>query len=220
MRSGVRTAVLVAIASLVWGCGANSNSNESRYASIVWRLVTGDRMEVSREQAGAIPFASIGVTIGRADEGLMVLGLAEGEREEWYARTQMIAMSNGRILQTEGFPFNLSRLEVRSRDGATTLGGAPPAGAEYSLVIDFQDLRLIGAGADCRASETGPESIEILGTSLITRHVVESCEIAVIDWSFENEFWVDPDSGFVWQSSQYIHPKLSPLMFRVLRPPA
>ena len=98
-------------------------------------------------------------------------------------------------------------------------GGAPPLETDYSLVVDYQDLRLIGAGADCRSSDMGEEAIEILGTSLTTRHVVENCEIRVIDWSFENEFWVDPDTGFVWQSSQYVHPKLSPLTFRVLRPP-
>jgi hypothetical protein len=85
--------------------------------------------------------------------------------------------------------------------------------------MDFQDLSLVGAGAMCQSSDMGQEIIEILGTALTTRHVVEDCRIAVIDWSFENEFWVDPDTGFVWQSSQYVHPKLSRLTFRVLRPP-
>ena len=150
----------------------------------------------------------------------MVLGLAEGERQEWYARTQMLAMNNGRIVQSQGFPYNLTRLEVRRPDGSTVAaGGAPPLGMDYSLVIDFQDLSLTGASALCRSSDTGQESIEILGTALTTRHVVEDCKIAVIDWSFENQFWVDPDTGFVWQSRQYVHPKLSPVTFRVLRPP-
>ena len=218
MRRALHGVIVGGLAALLSGCG--TNSDQARYANLIWRLVSGDRAEVSREQAGAIPFASIGVAIGSNDEGLMVLGLAEGERQEWYARTQMLAMNNGRIVQSEGFPYNLSRLEVRRPDGSTVAtGGAPPLGTDYSLVIDFQDLRLTGAGADCRSSDTGEEAIEILGTSLTTRHVVESCEIAVIDWSFENEFWVDPDTGFVWQSSQYVHPKLRPLTFRVLRPP-
>jgi len=216
MTRALQGTILAAI--LISGCAANSDEN--RYVNLVWRLVSGTRMEVTREQAGGIPFASIGVAIGSADEGLMVLGLAEGERQEWYARTQMLAMNNGRIVQSAGFPYNLSRLEVRRRDGTPTPpGGAPPLEADYSLVLDYQDLRLIGAGAACRADDRGEEAIEILGTTLTTRHVVESCEIAVIDWSFENEFWVDPDTGFVWQSSQYVHPKLSPLTFRVLRPP-
>ena len=218
MMRVLQTAVVAAgAATVLLGCGANSD--QSRYANLVWRLVSGNRMEVSREQAGDIPFASIGVAIGSADEGLMVLGLAEGERQEWYARTQMLAMNNGRIVQSAGFPYNLSRLELRRRDGTPMApGGAPPLETDYSLVVDYQDLRLIGAGADCRSTDTGEEAIEILGTSLTTRHVVESCEIRVIDWSFENEFWVDPDTGFVWQSSQYVHPKLRPLTFRVLRP--
>jgi hypothetical protein len=218
MRQKFRAATAAGLSVLIWGCG--TNSDQARYASLLWRLVSGQRAEISREQAAGIPFASIGVAIGRNDEGLMVLGLADGERQEWYARTQMLAMNNGRIVQSEGFPFNLSRLELRGRDGATVAGGgAPPLGTDYSLVVDFQDLGLLGAGVACRTSDMGVETIEILGTSLTTRHLVEDCELTVIDWSFENEFWVDPDTGFVWQSSQYVHPKLSPLMFRVLRPP-
>lgn len=218
MKRALHATILTAGIAVFWGCAANSD--EGRYVNLVWRLVSGNRVEVTREQAGGIPFASLGVAIGSADEGLMVLGLAESERQEWYARTQMLAMSNGRIVQSAGFPYNLSRLELRRRDGsAVAPGGAPPLDTDYSLVLDYQDLRLIGAGAECRANDTGEEAIEILGTTLTTRHVVENCEIRVIDWSFENEFWVDPDTGFVWQSSQYVHPKLSPLTLRVLRPP-
>ena len=218
MRRAVRATIAVGLAA--FGLGCSSNSDQFRYLGLVRRLVLGETVEVSRDQAAAIPFASIGISIGSADEGIMVLGVAENDRQEWYARTQMLAMNNGRIVQSEGFPYNLSRLEVRARDGnPVSASGAPPVGIDYSLVIDYQDLRLIGAGADCRSTDAGEESIQILGTSLTTRHVVESCEIAVIDWSFENEFWVDPDTGFVWQSSQYVHPKLSPFTFRVLRPP-
>lgn len=218
MMRGLRATLALALATLVLGCG--TNSDQARYTTLVWRLVTGQKGQVSRDQAGAIPFASIGVSLGRNDEGLMVLGLAEGERQEWYARTQMLATNNGRIVQSQGFPYNLSRLEVRRGDGSTVAaGGAPPLGTDYSLLIDYQDLSLVGASAACHSSDAGQETIEILGTSLTTRHVVEDCRIAVIDWSFENEFWVDPDSGFVWQSRQYVHPKLSRLTFRVLRPP-
>lgn len=217
MMRGFRATLGVGLAILMLGCG--TNSDQARYAGLVWRLVSGNRGEISRDQAADIPFASIGVAIGRSDEGLMVLGLSEGERQEWYARSQMLAMSNGRIVQSQGFPYNLSRLEVRRPDGSAASGGAPPIGTDYSLVVDFQDLGLVGAGAVCQSSDMGQEIIEILGTALTTRHVVEDCKIAVIDWSFENEFWVDPDTGFVWQSRQYVHPKLSRLTFRVLRPP-
>jgi hypothetical protein len=219
MKPELRAAMAAGLTTLILGCG--TNSDQARYLSLVWRLVSGERAEVPREQAASIPFASIGVAIGRNDEGLMVLGLVDEARQEWYARTQMLAMNNGRIVQSEGFPYNLNRLEVRGLDGtAVASGGAPPLGVDYSLVLDFQDLSLVGAGAVCRSSDTGMETIEILGTSLTTRHVVEDCELALIDWSFENEFWVDPDTGFIWQSSQYVHPKLAAVTFRVLRPAA
>ena len=100
MNRDFHTVIVAAgIATLLSACGANSD--QSRYTNLVWRLISGNRMEVTREQAGGIPFASIGVAIGSADEGLMVLGVAgEGGRQEWYARTQMLAMNNGRIVQS------------------------------------------------------------------------------------------------------------------------
>ena len=63
----------------------------------------------------------------------------------------------------------------------------------------------------------GPETIEILGTKIATRHHVESCEAEQLDWSFENEFWIDPKSGFVWQSEQSIHPRSADLNLTVFR---
>ena len=59
MMRALQTAIVAGAATLLLGCGANSD--QARYANLVWRLVSGNRMEVSREQAGDIPFASIGV---------------------------------------------------------------------------------------------------------------------------------------------------------------
>jgi len=65
MKRGLPGTILAA-ALVLSGCGANSD--QGRYVNLVWRLVSGNRMEVTREQAGGIPFASIGVAIGSADD--------------------------------------------------------------------------------------------------------------------------------------------------------
>jgi hypothetical protein len=37
-------------------------------------------------------------------------------------------------------------------------------------------------------------------------------------WNFDNEYWTDKMTGYVWRSSQHIHPKAPPLILEVLRP--
>src|SRR5258706_98771 len=50
------------------------------------------------------------------------------------------------------------------------------------------------------------------------RHIVEHCTVDALRWSFDNEYWEDRMSGYVWRSSQHIHPKSPPLILEVLRP--
>ena len=64
----------------------------------------------------------------------------------------------------------------------------------------------------------GDDSIEIFGSRIPTRHIVEHCIVQVLRWNFDNEFWQDRTSGYVWRSSQHIHPKSPPLILEVLRP--
>jgi hypothetical protein len=204
----------LAVSSLV---ACNTNTDSGRYANLVTQVFS--RTKVARDQAAAVPFASIGIKLGSGNEALMVLGANQFGRQEWYSGTQMIATREGRIVQTAGLPFDLSRLDVRGPVGGIDLQiGAPKAGTQYALILDFQDLKLFGAIAECRTRDAGEAFIDILGTRLRTRHLIESCQMQLIDWSFENEYWVDPDTAFIWRSSQYVHPKLSRLTFEVLRP--
>ena len=48
--------------------------------------------------------------------------------------------------------------------------------------------------------------------------VVEENRIEVDDWDFENRYWVDPETGFVWVSEQHVNPDLDPLQISVLKP--
>ena len=51
-----------------------------------------------------------------------------------------------------------------------------------------------------------------------TFHTVEENRIEVDDWDFENRYWVDPETGFVWVSEQHVNPDLDPLQISVLKP--
>ena len=88
----------------------------------------------------------------------------------------------------------------------------------YHYLMDFSDRHLFGIFVLCTQADTGPERIDIVGGSHDTRHIVETCRAPQISWDFQNDFWKDAGTGYVWKSVQYIHPASDSLTLEVLRP--
>ena len=84
--------------------------------------------------------------------------------------------------------------------------------------LDFPDKGVFGATAQCSQRDAGEDSVEILGSPVPTRHIVEHCSVEALRWNFDNEYWQDRMSGYIWRSSQHIHPNSPPLVLEVLRP--
>src|SRR5262249_46294116 len=91
-------------------------------------------------------------------------------------------------------------------------------GQKYKLLYDLPEFELYSLPIDCETSAADAETIEILGSQIETRHITESCDAHKLGWSFENEFWLDKDTGYVWRSVQAINPKLPSVTVEVLRP--
>ena len=64
------------------------------------------------------------------------------------------------------------------------------------------------------------ERIEILGLSFDTVMVRERNVAELLDWRFENTFWADRETGFIWKSVQHIVDRIPPLEFEILKPAA
>ncbi|MBI3675797.1 MAG: YjbF family lipoprotein [Proteobacteria bacterium] len=182
------------------------------------RSLLGQQQKVTREQAAAVEYASIGVAIGSDDQTMLVLGTDTGSEQDWFSSNEaMIATRNGRIVATAGLPHNLGR--VNALAGEAGDGKAPLVpGRKYKLLYDLPEFRLFSVAVECEASAANDETIEILGAQIQTRHVTESCDSGELGWSFENEFWLDKDTGFVWRSVQAVNPKMSAITVEVLRP--
>lgn len=211
----LRSCVLAGLALAASGC-ASSSSDAVRIGELLMQSVTGHGDMITREQAAGIPYASIGVQLGSSGQGLAVLGKGVGDDRFWYSGNSILFVTRqGRVVQTVGLPYDLTHLETRAAGGAT---GAPGTAPNFVLVLDFRDLGAFNVVANCTDTDEGPETIVILSTKVETRHHIERCEAGQIDWSFENEFWLDSKTGYVWQSVQNIHPRSSLLTVTVFRP--
>ena len=131
-----------------------------------------------------------------------------------------LTTQNGRIIRTAGFGNDLG--------GYSSFGDAYKESSAWFTAqtvrwqADFPDLKLYSVPIVCRDQPKGEETIAILGTDIHALRVDESCasEGGRLDWSFENTYWVDPESSLVWRSIQHVHPALDAIETEILRPPA
>src|SRR6266550_4353289 len=173
--------------------------------------------KIPRERVAAVPYATMGMELGSSAQALLVLGTITQDELDWFAGEQVFVRTrNGRVIRTAGLPYDLGGLRDLSTNSIPPGSASGSAPQQFSL--DFPDLGIFGATAQCSLRDMGDDSVEIFGSRIPTRHIVEHCTVQTLRWNFDNEFWQDRTSGYVWRSSQHIHPKSPPLILEVLRP--
>ena len=173
--------------------------------------------KITRERAAAVPYATMGMELGSSAQALLILGTIVQNELDWFAGEQVfVRTQNGRVIRTAGLPYDLGGLRDLSTD--LTLQGAGSNSPFQQFSLDFPDLGIFGATAQCSPKDMGDTNVEILGSRIPTRHIVEHCTVEAMRWTFDNEFWKDKATGYIWRSSQHVHPKSPPLILEVLRP--
>jgi hypothetical protein len=195
---------------------ACQDSDLYKVGTVLIASATGDPEKIPRDRAAAIPYASMGLELGTTPELLLVLGTNTAGDLDWFAGDQLFVRTrNGRITRTVGLPYDLGGLREVTTPNAAVVGGIPAA-AQYSL--DFPDLGVFGAPAQCTRRSMAEETISILGSAIPAVHIVDHCTVPAMRWNFDNDYWIDKGSGYVWRSSQHIHPKSPPVVLEVFRP--
>ena len=172
----------------------------------------GSSESVPRERAAVIPYASLGVRLGGGDESMFVLASRSGDDLLWLGgKTVALATRHGRVVRTVGFAYNISGVHLAE--------GAKPdlSQASVDYLYDFAEQSRFGIPVRCTRQNRGPERIVIIAVPRDTSHVTEDCSASGLDWSFQNEFWVDA-AGYVWKSRQFVEPRVDSLTLEVLRP--
>lgn len=199
--------------ALLAGC---EDSDLGQLAQLAYTSVTSTPPKIGRDQAAAIPYASMGLELGDTAQVLLVLGTETGNELDWFAGDQVFLRTrNGKVIRTVGLPYDLGGL--RQLDPAPGMAKSASATAlQYSF--DFPDLGIFDAVAQCTTRDAGNATVEIFGSQLPTRHTIEHCSVPDMRWNFDNEYWTDPMTGYVWRSSQHIHPESPPVVLQVFRP--
>jgi hypothetical protein len=175
---------------------------------------------VTREQAAAIPYATMGYSLDEGNQALLVLGTDSGGELLWTSAAHVVIVTrDGRIVRSLGLGQDLSGLTTRNNMALPAPATAIRQPFSSARLEDFPELGLYGVLVTCHAQLVGRQSIKILGQAISTFRVDEACNSIKPDWSFTDSFWVDGDNGLVWRSRQHVHPKGGIVDTEIFRPP-
>jgi|SRR6185312_1899358 len=205
---------------LLSGCSSTGSSDYSLYYQALKQSFTGGNAHVSREQAAAIPYASIGYRLNDGPEQLLVLATDSGGEQLWTSGAHIVIVTRGgRIVRTVGFAQDVAA--VTPQKGQQLLAPAQSEGRNSVSVRleDFPNVPAYGVAVKCTTLPRGLQTIVILGRGITTKRVDETCRSDALDWSFTNSYWTDPASALVWRSIQHVSPKEGKIEIETLRPP-
>ena len=216
--TGLRLRAVLAIgglALLACACSSSStgNTNYSQFYQILRQSFSASfgKVRVTRQQAAAIPYASLGFSLDDGNQNILVLGTDSGGELLWTSAAHVVIVTRqGRIVRTLGLGHDLAGMTTRDER---------PLPAPAAALIDFPERGLYGVLVSCRAHLVGRQSVSILGQAIPVSRVDESCTARRPEWTFTDTFWVDGDSGQVWRSRQHIHPDGGTVETELFRPP-
>ena len=213
----------LALVLLTAGCssGLYGNTNYSQFLEIARQSMKASfgKVRITRDQAAAIPYASMGFIQDGGKESMVILGTDTGSEQLWTSAAKVVIVTrDGRIVRTLGLDHDLS--------GMTARGGALPAPAvaiaapfTSTRLQDYPEMDMYSVIVTCSARAAGRQTIKILGQPIATMRVDESCRARKPEWSFTDSYWVDTDNGRVWRARQNIHPQGGIIETEIFRPP-
>jgi hypothetical protein len=213
-----RTFIAGAVPAFCAGCGNTPLSNAPQAFRSLFS--SGADLNVTREDIGRIPYASIAVRLGKGPQALLVLGRDDGRDLDWVsAKHEVIVTRNGRIVKTFGLTEDVKATEFLSDDPLSAAPDGTPTQSECLRAVDFEPSHFDGVLLRSQFHALGDEDVAILGSHISTRVWEETGEAPQFDWQFTNQYWLDAHSGFVWKSRQHTAPGLPALEITVFRRP-
>ncbi len=174
---------------------------------------------MSAQQVAEIPYASAYLKVGDAPRAFVVLGLAEDQQLKWFtADHNMVATHNGRISKTVGFDCDLLYSSDAAHDplGKNLLNLQTPYHWQHREI--WSTCHRSGYTLQSTFINQGPETLTILDKAHSLLRVDEQVYIAALNMHYTNSFWLDPKTGSVVQSHQYLGPDLPLIQFTILKP--
>lgn len=202
-------------AGILPGC-ALVNTESPYWATVAAVGGFGGDAPVTRAQADALPYASILAWLDGGAKAFMVLGeIGQNGALYYYSQSRQVLVTRGPFLvQTVGLPGDLSRTRF--------VGDKVPdlrdlVGKEWVRHVDIQAAGLFELPVKGQVTLVGTESVTILDQPRTLTHLREKVTAGGLK-PWENDYWIEAETGFCWKSRQHIHDRTEPVNIEITKP--
>lgn len=202
-RPGARWPVLalLALSMVLAGCSGTSRD--------IVRDVTRSRADVKpdHDAISASPYARIQIK-GAGTSAVMVLGNDDAGRLSWYSdRQHIVFLRDGLLVGSAGLRENVDAIGIEGDNPFRNLADVGESAVVVHRTYDWRDGYRYGVPVTGELKRSGMESIQILGTTRTLVRFDETLRGPGVD--ARNQYWADPDTGFIWKSRQLLAPGVS-----------
>lgn len=173
---------------------------------------------IDRAKVDQVPYASMALTVADGPQAFIVLAWNENNTQKWLtADAKMIATRNGRLIKTLGFSANLLSLESNAPDPLA----APltvQEGQRWHAQARWQENGFFAANITSRFSWAGSQDFTVTGVTRRYRVLEEVMTADTDGTTWQQRYWVDPDSGRIVHSKQILHPHGQTWSLTLLKP--
>ncbi|MES2256290.1 MAG: YjbF family lipoprotein [Pseudomonadota bacterium] len=218
MKRSALLAVLLALA----GCGSSGTSDYSQFYQALRQSAAASfgNGHITKDQAAAIPYASMGYRVNGGPEQLVVLATDANGEQLWTSKAGIVIVTRGgRIVRTVGLANNVSAMTPGTGLQFPSPADAAKGNITYMRSEDFPDFPTYGLPVTCTSFPRSVQTIVILGQAISTLRIDDKCHSAEKNWSFTDSYWIDPDSRLAWRTIQHISPEGPTVETKILRPP-
>lgn len=199
--------------TLVGVTGCNSLTGD---ALQTMRLaITGPESPITVERVNAIDAPVLLAQLGVAEAMMVSSGNATGV-VEWHGVTEMVLTHHGRVTQTAGMPSDII-VPLAAADPFAAGLHTVADGLEVTRLVDYPALYRTGLHQHARYKRGRLEKVEFMGASHQLLRIDEAIHMPELGLKATNHYWVEPDTGLVRRSTQYLAPDLPPLHLTLVK---
>lgn len=176
-------------------------------------------VQLPAQKIEQLPYASAYLKVGKAPQAFVVLAVTEQGQQKWVtADKNMIVTNHGRIVKTIGFGEDIRDVANLGADPLSMglLNASTPT--QWQTRMTWAQVFKGGYEMTSRFERKGVEQVSILEKTVSLVRFDEQVLVPALNRSYTNRYWLNPDTGLVVKSAQFMGPDLAQVQFTILKP--
>ena len=208
--------VLAGCSSLPANVAGNFNQTFKAFSALIYGY---EDYPINQALIDEIPYASLRMKIGKGPAGLLILESIDRDGYTWVSADNIyITTRGGRIIRAEGLNNDLTDFISSEPSFKEVMNGNYIQ--NQVRLISLDNPLVFNMNLKVSYKRVGFEEVIILDKKRELILIEETIENPYIRWKYNNKYWVDKNTGYVWQSIQEIAPNIPPIFIQITKKPS